>query len=375
MSSDATQQPDSKKCSDTDGDGDDVPYSDASSSYWPEGWNWARFADPSGYRTLLSEVSKDEFVRLFEGFEDVLGKEGMREMCKYTAQIHEKKLQEERGSSIPPYKAPRFLEEYRRKFPNRDHPWGFVAFRTVLYDNEARWVDFKARLQRILNLAFDEEVKRYKGHEYEDIAIGRKLFTLHWIEDNELDGAIEDTLREWYKKMKLEKEVPIGMDYSLFLSTCPEAVDSVFADPLPTIDSSFWRDDAPFLLVVMELAEGDLPTDQYDSDNPYDPDDRLCENNWFKSVFKVAVEIIPNCFWEEVEMGVTMGTPLTRLTSKVKGCNQLLGGPVPRGVLRDNLRELWWTSSPSPQERKRKLKMIDELPPGSVIIYPRHGEK
>ncbi|EFR03241.1 hypothetical protein MGYG_06243 [Nannizzia gypsea CBS 118893] len=323
------------------------PFSDASSSYWPEGWNWARFSNPEADFTDLSE---DERMKMLEGLEEVLGEDGMDKMRIYTERKsrkwHDKQLRD-KGVPPPEYRAPGFLSESRERCLN-GRPWGFIAFRTVLYDDEARWAEFKDRLQQILNLAFERVVDSHGGHEYEEVTRGRELFTLYWVEDEELlNGATEERLREQYEKVK--KEAPNGMDYRLFLSTCPEVVDSVFSDPLPTTDSFFWRDDAPFLLVVMEATE-----ENPHGDEPHDPDDPHDERNWYKSVFKVPVEIVPDVFWEVVELGIT---PPTRLTRKVKACNQLLGGPVPRAILIDDLRELWWGLFPSPQDRRRKARL------------------
>ncbi|KAM5430046.1 hypothetical protein McanMca71_007482 [Microsporum canis] len=322
----------------------DEQFSDASSSYWPEGWNWARFSDPN---TDFSVLSEDERTKMFKGLEEVLGEEGMRRMTIYKRRRWQKQEDQRlRDEGVPPpeYEEPGFLKLSRKRCLD-GRPWGFVAFRTVLYDNEERWVEFKTLVQQILNIAFDRVVGAHRGHEYEEVALARRLFTLHWIEDKELHGATENTLREWYEKAK--KEVPAGMDYNLFLSTCPEAVDSVFSNPLPTTESLHWRDEAPFLLVVMESTE-----ENPHGDDPYDPDDPHHEKNWYQSVFKVPVEIVPDTLWEVIEMAITEPT---RLTRKVKGFNQLLGGPKPREIpLINGLNDLWWGTMPSPQDHKRK---------------------
>ena len=121
------------------------------------------------------------------------------------------------------------------------------------------------------------------------------------------------------------------MDYNMFLCASPEAVESVLSlddDNLPNTKSSFWRDDAPFLLVVMEEAEV----------------------NWYKSVFKVPVEIIPNDLWDLVDRAFMQPT---RLTREVKGSIEL-GGTMPENYTPDGLTELWWGVAPSPLALKRR---------------------
>ncbi|KAK2816779.1 hypothetical protein FQN49_007992 [Arthroderma sp. PD_2] len=328
---------------------DNKPFSDASSTYWPEGWNWARFSHPD---TDLRDLPYGERVKMFKGLEEVLGEEGVDRMMVYKDRKNQRQMDKKlRAEGVPPPKfEPDFLESARRRYLN-DLPWGFIAFRTVLYNDEDRWVEFKDRLQQILNISFDRLVDSHGGHEYEEIALGRKFFTLYWIEDKELDGATEDTLRERYKKVKKE-EAPAGMGYDLFLSTCPEAVDSVLSDPLPNIDSFPWRDDAPFLLVVMESTEENPHGDE----EPYDPDDPGHEKNWYQSVFKVPVEIVPDTLWNVVEMGIFEPA---RFTRRVKGFNHLLGGPKPREIplLKDRLYELWWGMMPSPESERRRAEI------------------
>lgn len=351
MAADIPQRPDSKSCP---ADDNDEPFSDASSTYWPEGWNWARLSDPEANLAALSE---DEKIRMFNGLKEVLGEDGVSRLSVYRRRKYKRRQDQQlRDAGVPPpeYEAPEYLKLSRQRYSNGHH-WGFVAFRTVLYDNEERWMEFKDRTQKILNIAFDHVVEDHRGHEYEEVALARKNFILHWIEDKELDGANENTLRERYRKVK--EAVPAGMGFDLFLSTCSESVDSVLSGPLPDLDSPHWRDNAPFLLVVMESTEENPHGD--DEEEPYDPYDPHHEKNWYQSVFKVPIEIIPNIFWPEVERAII---PPTRLTRKVKGFNHLLGGQKPREIpLIGDLNELWWGMMPSPK-RLRERAMLRGFP-------------
>ncbi|KFY11498.1 hypothetical protein V492_04424 [Pseudogymnoascus sp. VKM F-4246] len=325
---------------------DDERFSDASSSYWPEGWSWARYSDPDVDFSTLSEEEKE---KMRNGLQEVLGDDGTRKMSLYLRQKmrewEDKKLQEQ-GAPSPGYNAPDFLKQWERR--HRDGPWGFIAFRTALYDDEEKWTEFKSRVRRILHVAFDQVVEQHRGHEYEDVAKARKSFELHWIEDKDLDGASAETLRRWYVEVKNKEETPVGMDYNMFLCASPEAVESVLSldeDNLPTTKSSFWRDEAPFLLVVMEEAEVNPHGDE-----EHDPNDPNDERNWYKSVFKVPVEIIPDNLWDLVDRAFMQPT---RLTRGVKG-SIVLGGSMSVNYTVDGLAELWWGMAPTPQALKRR---------------------
>lgn len=326
------------------------PFSDASSSYWPEGWNWARFSDPDADFFALSEEDRE---RMRQGLQEVLGDDGMRNLdvhLRIKARQRELEKLRQQGAPPPPYRAPDFLKRWRTR-PGRGGggPWGFFAFRTALYDDETGWTEFKRRVGSILQVPFDRVVDQHDGHEYEDVAEGRKAFELHWVEDRELDGASAETLRERYVELKKQGTFPTT-DYDMFLCASPEAIESVLSlDPanLPTINSSFWRDDAPFLLTVLEETEVNPHGDE---EGDYDPDDQSNERNWYKSVFKVPVEIVPDSLWELAESAYV---PPARLTRAVKGSTEL-GGTMPHNFMVDGLTELWWGMGPSPASLKRR---------------------
>lgn len=337
------QSPGSKRKS------DDEPFSDASSSYWPDGWSWARYSDPEVDFSTLSEAEKD---KMRNGLQEVLGDDGMRRMSLYmrrkTREREDQKLREQ-GVAPPEYSAPDFLKQWQKRHPDDDGPWGFLAFRTALYDDEERWTEFKRRVRRILNVAFDQVVEQHRGHEYEEVAKARRSFELRWIEDRELDGARAEALRGRYAEVKKKGDTPAGMAYNMFLCASPEAIESVLsldADDLPTTKSAFWRDDAPFLLAVMEEAAANPHGD----DEEYDPDDPGDERNWYKSVFKVPVEIVPDNLWDLVDRDYV---PPTRLTRGVRGSAEL-GGTMPENYTADGLAELWWGMGPSPRALARR---------------------
>lgn len=71
------QSSDSKRKSDNE------PFSDSPSSYWPEGWSWARYSNPEVDFSTLSEGEKDKMRR---GLQEVLGDDGMRRLVLYIQQ-------------------------------------------------------------------------------------------------------------------------------------------------------------------------------------------------------------------------------------------------------------------------------------------------
>lgn len=330
---------------------DNERFSDSSSSYWPQGWNWARYSDPDADFSTLSE---EEQNKMRNGLQQVLGDDGMRRLWLHLdqkAQELEDKRLNESGAAAPEYNPPDFMKQWQKR--HRGGSWGFVAFRTALYDDENEWAEFERRIQCILNVAFDQVVQQHRGHEYEEVAEARKSFKLQWVQDEELEGATAETLRKQYIEFTKNAVVPVSMDYNMFLCASPEAVESVLSldtDNLPTTKSSYWRDDAPFLLVVMK----EETLNPHGDDEEYDPADPHHESNWYKSVFKVPVEIVPDILWDLIDRDYISPT---RITRGVKGSTEL-GGTMPENYTVDGLSELWWGMGPSPRslERRRRLR-------------------
>ncbi|GAO19285.1 uncharacterized protein UV8b_03335 [Ustilaginoidea virens] len=323
------------------------PYSDASSSYWPEGWGWERYSHPDEDATSLPE---EEQEKIRNGFRHVLGNDGFNKMMDYLFEkemAHQKKEQDLANALPPEYKAPDFLRHWRLRCSSG--PWGFYAFRTALYGQDDKWEEFKTRLDRLVNIPFDHVVQAHRGHEYEEVAEGRRTFTIHWIEDEQLAGANADSLRKRYSALRQDKEAKGALDLGMFLCASPEAVESVLSpnqDDLPTTDSLAFRDEAPFLLAVM-MEES---TNPHGDEEPYDPHDPHHEANWYKSVFKVPIELIANEFWKTIEDPV-MG--LARITRNVRGSTEL-GGELPKIIPLDEPYEYWWGAGPTPRSIKRR---------------------
>ena len=91
------------------------PYSDASSSYWPEGWGWDRYSDPNEDITVLSA---EEQEKIRDGIRDVMGDDGFEELMGYIIEKETaiRENEQDLANAPPPeYKAPDYLRQWRRR--------------------------------------------------------------------------------------------------------------------------------------------------------------------------------------------------------------------------------------------------------------------
>lgn len=326
------------------------PYSDASSTYWPPGWNWERHvAMDDGFLKL----PEDEQDKLRNGFREALGEDGVDQMASYLFSIEQGREEQaliDSGAPPPDFREPDFIKTWRKR--HEGQPFGFVAFKTTLYDDDEKWETFKKNVDDILNVPFDNIVQRHRQHEHEAVASARSCFNLLWVEDETLAGATADVLRQRYAEMLAKDKVPRGMQQTAFLCASPESVASVqeLADAdFPSTDSRYWRAGAPFLLAVMQ-AESVNPhgeEDPADHDDPHDP------RNWYKPVFKVPIEVIPAELWCLLESDFM---ELQNITRSVYGSNEL-GGTMPVNKSVDELLEMWWGTGPTPASLKRRRRL------------------
>ena len=328
------------------------PYSDATGSYWAPGWNWARWSHPE---LDFGDTDPEEIEKMRLGLLEVLGEDEFEKMNKHLDKKNtiwrDRKMVAE-GVPPPEYSRPDFIKRWKEYHGGGEV--GFVAFRTALYDDEAKWNKYKERVTRFLSLPFDSVVRWHRWHSYPEITEARQKFTLHWIEDASLEGASAETLRERYQQLRAQKQLPASMDHTMFLCASSQAVDSVLSleheEDFPTVESDYWRTDAPFLLVVMEAATAD----PHGPEEPHDPDDPHDERNWYRPVFKVPAEIVYSALWDVEDRSYVAPT---RLTRSVRGSEELGGGrmPVHGGV--DGLQEMWWGMGPTPQSLKRRARL------------------
>lgn len=315
-------------------------YSDASSSYWPPGWNFEKFSCATAED--CASLPEGELENMQAGLRDVLGESGVGVLAMHLFREQQKRAKETGVTSnltpaepAKPALAPNWLRDWRRR--HRGQKWGFVAFRTALYGEEEVWEGYKRRLDEIVSIAFDRE----EGKGLEDWAEGKDNFELRWIEDPELSGAEATALRGKYEE--LGKDLPVGLSHPIFLCGSQEAVDSIMSldeDELPDSKLVPWRPTAPFLLAVSADADPGL-------------DEGHEENEWFKPVFKVAVETMVDELWPLIDSG---GMPLRRITRHVKGSSELGDEKTADG---EELENIWWTMAPSPARLKNRRRGVE----------------
>ncbi|KAK1750949.1 hypothetical protein QBC47DRAFT_392974 [Echria macrotheca] len=305
------------------------PYSDASSSYWPPGWNFERFRTAT--KDDIDQLPTGELEKMQAGFREVLGEDGVGALSQYLFQEEQRK----KAPSPRPFHPPNWLTHWRKvsRRLGKGAPWGFVIFQTAAYDfDDSRWEEYKAEIERVIALPFEQDPDEAPvPDDYHDAAAA---FELRWVEDPGLAGASADVLRERYTQMK--PQLPPGLAQDVFLCASTGAVNSVLqATEKPTRDSKTWREGAPFLLAV--------------ADAPDTLEEGHDEAAFFKPVFKVAAETVAEELWWLLDSGII---PLRRITRVVRGTDEL-GGEGQKG---GDLEEIWWTTTPSPERlRKRRL--------------------
>ncbi|KAH0427785.1 hypothetical protein CcaCcLH18_09491 [Colletotrichum camelliae] len=310
-------------------------YSDASSSYWPPGWNYDRYRHAT--HADIAELPEDELLKIQAGLRDVLGDAGVERLAMHVYEEQQLESGTDAKESVPEYFPPNWLKHWSRR--HESQTWGVVAFRTTSYDDPERWEAFVEEVGRIVDLPFQRAVEEANVPEesMKSIQEARSKFEIRWIEDAALANESVEDLRARFDR--LNPDIPAGMSDKLFLVASDEAVASVLdleETERPTTKSKWWRPSAPFLLVVAA-----------------DPDPGLEEGHeereWFKSIFKVAAEtMVEELLWL-LDSDIM---PLRRITRGVKGLASITGGEV---VGDEVLDDLWWSTAPSP-ERMRKRR-------------------
>lgn len=348
-------------------------YSDASSSYWTPGWNFERWvhADEDDLATL----PQSELVRMQDGLRDVMGEAGMDRLSRYMFDLEQAKKQNEKKSNpeegvkgpvpssstehaqTPTFSPPNWLRIWGRHFHGQQ--WGFVAFRAACNnggdDDKRRWSEFKAQVQRIVELPFERAISRARDEGSvipDDFHQARAKFTIRWEEEpragQEPNATVPSADSFRFKYAALKPTLSSGLSWDIFLCASPEAVES-FEKEAPHTDetSNLWRPRAPFLLAVAADKEAGLESGHE-------------ERIWLKSVFKVAAEALVESLIDVVDMG----TPLQRVTRNVRWAKELDAAAdikdeeIPEREAAE-LDDIWWLVHPSPERlRKRRAKTV-----------------
>ncbi|CAG9990105.1 unnamed protein product [Clonostachys byssicola] len=345
-------------------------YSDASSSYWPPGWNFHRFVHATAEDT--EALPDDERAKMQAGFRDILGEDGVHELARVVWQEQQRLEQQASPSPRPTLPTPDWLKAWKRHY--RGRPWGFVAFRVGGANLD--FEEFKSRIERIVELPFDAAVER--GHLADEIAEARSTFEIRWVDvgDGFRDGVEGDSdrlnatdpverLRAKYRALRESDGFPPGLHLPLFLCASTDSIASVLQmrpSSQPGIDSPRWRPGAPFLLVVAAEDEQG-PVD----DEGIEPIDGG-EQTWFKPVFKAAAEVLVEALWGVAERQITSMRNLTRF---VRGAT-ILDSPSLENedtdILQgkeeadDGLDDMWWSVHRPPHRMKQRRRFFDSNP-------------
>lgn len=354
-------------------------YSDASSSYWPPGWNFARFAraTPADNATL----SDEERAKMQAGFRDVLGEEGVAEMARvvWQEQLRVMRAEKEKKNTPPP---PEWLKIWRKRYRSSRKNWGFVALWTAAAVSAAeRMVDsdsgfggveeFQRRVSEIVGIPFEAALEQ--GQSTEEVEDARKAFEIRWDwleNEEEKKGSREveaedmsnteliERLRVRYRSIQESGSIPHGQSLPLFLVVSPSAVTSVLSctgEEKPGTTSRRWRSKAPFLLAVAAEEEQGIEEDK--------EADRLVgrsgEKDWFKPVFRVAVEVLVDELWPVLDEQITTLGRMTRFVQRAEVTEDVLAGGDGQGEAdEDGLDAIWWSVHTPPHQMRKRRRLF-----------------
>ncbi|KAI9164173.1 hypothetical protein HJFPF1_05813 [Paramyrothecium foliicola] len=350
-------------------------YSDASSSYWPPGWNFERFA----YGTS-DDLPDDERAKMQAGLRDVLGEDGLNEMARVLWQEQQRleKLQQAASEELPrapsPPTPPEWLTTWKKRY--KGQPWGFVAFReaNAILPAGSTVDELQDKIQRIVELPFDAALEQ--GQPADQVAEARSAFEVRWVEigndeatkeqkavhsdDRSDDQVLLERLRAQYRSMKESEDLPPGLSMPVFLYASPAATTSVLTMPpsaQPETNSPGWRADAPFLLVV--AAEEDTSVVD-EMDEPEESDER----KWSKRVFRAAAEVlVEELWWVLAEQITTLGR-LARFVREAKLLDGALEDISEAQAVEypehddDGLDNIWWSVHIPPHRMRKRRRII-----------------
>lgn len=349
-------------------------YSDASSSYWPPGWNFHRFVHATAEDN--EALPDDERAKMQAGFRDVLGEDGVHEMARLVWQQQQRLEKEASSSPRPMLPTPDWLKAWKRHY--RGRPWGFVVFRVG--GTNLDYEEFQSRIKRIVELPFDAAVER--GHSVDEIAEARSTFEIRWVDAGD-DGSRDkvagdldhqnvtdpvERLRVKYRALRESGGFPPGLHLPLFLCASADAMASVLRIPpssQPGTSSPRWRLGAPFLLVVAAEDEQG-PVDDEDSESC-----GVGEKDWFKPVFKAAAEVLIEELWGVAERQITSMRNLTRfvrgatipdIQSPENEDTDILQGEEKADDSDDGLDDMWWSAHTPPHRMRKRRRIFDSDP-------------
>jgi hypothetical protein len=233
-----------------------------------------------------------------------------------------------------------------------------------------------------------------QGQPAEEIAEAREAFQIRWVEvttddavpeqeEQKAEGAGHDRqkaatyslegLLAQYQTVQESGDLPGDFFLPLFLYASPGAVESVLStsssldnnpEAKPQTTGTYWRSDAPYLLAIPTVNDCGVVEDSEDSNSGY------TETDWFKPIFKVAIEVLVEELWWVLESQMT---PVWKLTRTVRQANLTDGElakeekestgdkrPSQSGDNADghDLDDMWWTLHISPHRLRKRRRLL-----------------
>ncbi|PLN80537.1 hypothetical protein BDW42DRAFT_201220 [Aspergillus taichungensis] len=343
-------------------------YSNTSSTYWPPGWDFARYARATPADNAA--LSDDERAKMQAGFREALGEDGVAEMarvvwCEQLRLMKEKKAKEtemeggkDGGERRPPPPPPNWMRVWRKRYWGQGGRWGFVVFwtagavRRMMDDVAVGDVGgFEEIVREIVEIPFEAALEQ--GQSAEEVDEARKSFGIRWVgvsdegEGSKGEEGMVERLRARYRSMQEQES---GFFLPVFLVVSLSAVESVLSTPESGegkvgTTSPRWRSGVPFLLAVAAEEEQGVVNDADDDDQETNG-----EKVWFKPVFRVAVEVLIDELWPVVEEQMTTLGRMTRFVQRAEVTEDV------QALIdeKDGLDAIWWSVHTPPRHMRKR---------------------
>jgi len=231
-------------------------------AYWPEGWSKDFLLHATSADIMsLPEEEKD---RMFDSLRSALGPSGFLELMSEASRNHKARVAQEEAARVAVggekiqtvdelrrTEVPLYMKALQRYYPG-DGPWGFVVFRTCCYDDGQRWSHFISKWDAVIAAMFDRE-STVEG----TVEVNRR-FTIHWVEDPQLESATPQQVAKRYGNFFVQKEAAMMPEMCLVVNEA--SLQSFFDSKIPT--PTPWTSETiiPYALAV-PLAAQDADSD------------------------------------------------------------------------------------------------------------------
>lgn len=299
-------------------------YGDHSSSYWPPGWNFARWRRST--QAEIFALPEDELTKTQAGLREVLGEDGVDQLAELIfAESLQKEQAKQQDDNVMPSQGvaelrPNWLTIYDRRCKGR--AWGFVVIKAFKSDgDDGTWTKFKLKLEEISRLPFALE----KFHNVDEAS---SHWTLDWLEEDyekQPDLDIKELQTKFASHISAQSENFLSS--KLFLVATQGVVSQVLKQAMPDTEAKRWRAGAPYILALP--GEGSA------------------------KAFRVASETLADELWVALE---GLESSVSDISASVQPVSLVAGeGPAVDDI--DDLEDIWWSTAPSPS-RLRKRRRI-----------------